>query len=199
MKSISCVLFMLLSLITLRAQKESLEINYFAHDHYNGALLQEVDNIYNSKAYDPNSHTYLYLANAAEPSILLCNANNYQGLEDFKTLLNEQISHNIWAEVDIDKIIDLVSKDDFIDSSGRRKYQYFTINFYVTPSFFTYGYVETLISRLYWNLDLSNHQNANVNIYLPSDVDLNGFKNLNQGAMKLMGDYKIDIFTYEVN
>lgn len=198
MRSITCVIFMLLSLFTLRAQKENLEINYFAHDHYNGAFLNVIDDIFNTKAYDSNSHTYLYMANASEPSVLLCDSNNYKGLEDFKTMLNGQLSHNVWAEVDIAKIIELVSKDDFIDNSAKPRYQYFTLNFYLTPSFFTYGYAETLISRLYWDLDLANHKNASVKVYLPSDVDVENFK-ASYGAMKLMDANEITLLTFDAN
>lgn len=196
MRSITCVFFMIFSLFTLRAQKEKLEINYIAHDHYNGAFLKVVENIY-FNAY--NSNTYLYLANANEPSIYLCDEKNYKGYEDFMTVLNGQLSHNVWAEVDVAKIIELVSNDDFVDNSGRSKYQYFTLNFYVTPSFFTYGYAETLISRLYWDLDLANYKNATVNVFLPSDVDLESFKG-NYGTMNLMGQNEITYYlTFDAN
>ena len=198
MRSFYFIILSLLVCVNLRAQNE-LEINYIAHDHYNGPLLDLVDDIFQSKAYDTNRHTYIYLANANEPKVLLCNLDKYKELEEFKYTLNGQITHNVWPEVDIMKLLELLKEDDFVDDWGNSRYNFFTLNFYVTPSFITYGYAETLIARLFWDLDLSTSSNFVVNLYLPDDVDTNYDMEKIFGAMKLLGDYQMYIYTFNAN
>ena len=187
--------FILLSFAS-QAQDRELEINYIAHDHFNEAILNAVDRIFNTSAYNKNRETYIYLANANNPIILKCDPDNQKEYEDFLYTLNSQLKHNVWPEVDIQRILELLKVDDFIDDNGKPRYSFFTINFYITPSFWIYNYNETLIARLFWDLELPQKCNYQVNIYHPENDDFQYDQEHMFGPKKLNGDYKVFMFTY---
>ena len=197
MRKIILIIICLFSQFTLFSQELELEIDYIAHDHFNEAILNAVDEIFQTNAYSKTRHTYLYLANAESPIVLKCSSNNQKQYEDFRYTINSQLKHNVWPEVDIQRILDLLKEDDFIDDSGAARYGFFTINFYITPSFWSYNYNETLIARLFWDLDLAGKTNFQVNIYHPEN---DGFKYDEEhmfGPKKLNGDYKVYMYTYK--
>ena len=143
----ACILGLLA--LTGAAQNKKLVIHYVAHDHHTDALIRRLDSVFESAAADKGSSTYLYLANADQPSVYRCNAENSKGYEAFKDVLRSQTSHNIWPEVDIDRILDLLDKDDYLRADGSPRYDEFELNFYLIPSFWTANYNETLIGRLF--------------------------------------------------
>lgn len=182
--------------LSSRAQDCELEINYIAHDHFNEAILDKVDDIYNISAYSDTRKTYLYLANADNPIILKCDQDHQKEFEDFRYTINSQLKHNVWPEVDIRRILELLKEDDFIDENGEPRYSSFILNFYVTPSFFSYNYSETLIARLFWDLELFDKIDCVVNLFLP---ELDGVKSGKEhvfGPKKLNGENKVYVYTY---
>ena len=179
----------------LCGQKRGLEINYIAHDHYTEDLLDKIDEIYNSPS--DNKQTYLYLASGDEPMLLKCNGNNETEYEEFRYAIASQIKHNVWPEVDIKRILELFKEDDFINEEGIPTYDYFTLNFYITPSFWTYKYNETLIGRLLWNLEIDKYfPNVNVAIYHPENDDLSYDENRLCGPKLIFRDNQVMMFTY---
>ena len=189
-------LLMLMAPWTAMAQEKELEINYIAHDHYTNHLLDAIDEIYQVSAYNKNRNTYLYLANADKPVVVKCVPDRKKEFEELRNLIGSQIKHNVWPEVDIKGIIDLLDSDDFIDGSGKPRYSFFTLNFYVTPSFFMYGYNETLIARLFWDLELPGKSDFAVNVYHPEGDGYQYDEEHIFGPKKLNGDYKVYIFSY---
>ena len=169
MKRILIIALLAMASLNAIAQKQELVINYIAHDHYNEQLLNALEQIYGVSSYNQMGSTYLYLANADKPKVIKCESRNHKEFEDFLYEINSQLKHNVWPEVDVNGLLDLLRKDDFIDDRGRLRYNYFTLNFYVSPSFFTYGYNETLIARLLWVLEISERDNVQVNIYHPEN------------------------------
>lgn len=196
MKRISGFIFFILLFLSSQAQDRELEINYIAHDHFNEAILNAVDRIYNASVYNNTRKTYLYLANADNPIILRCDPNQQKEFEDFQYAISSQLKHNVWPEVDIKRIMELLQEDDFIDDDGNPRYDFFTLNFYITPSFWSYNYNETLIARLFWDLELSKKNNIQVNIYHPANDGVQYDEKHMFGPKNLNGDYKVYMFTY---
>lgn len=196
MKKIVGFMFFIFLSLFLRAQDSELEINYIAHDHFNEAILNKVDDIYNASAYSDTRKTYLYLANANDPIILKCDQEHQKEYEDFRYTINSQLKHNVWPEVDVQRILKLLKEDDFIDDNGEPRYRTFTLNFYVTPSFLSYNYSETLIARLFWVLELSSQNNCVVNMYLPEIERTKSGEEHVFGPKKLNGNYKVYMYTY---
>lgn len=189
-------MFLILLSLSSRAQDCELEINYIAHDHFNEAILNKVDDIYRISAYSDTRKTYLYLANADNPIIIMCDQEHQKEFDDFRYTINSQLKHNVWPEVDVQRILELLKEDDFIDENGEPRYSLFTLNFYTTPSFWTYGYNETLIARLFWILELSENSNCHVNIYHPENDGVEYDEEYMFGPKKLNGDYKVYMYTY---
>ena len=195
MKRIFRFIFIFLPLFSWGQDRE-LEINYIAHDHFNEAILNAVNDIYNTNVYNSTRKTYLYLANADNPIILKCESGHEKGFKDFQYAISSQLKHNVWPEVDIQRIFELLKEDDFIDDEGNLRYDFFTLNFYITPSFWSYNYNETLIARLFWDLELSDRDNIQVNIYHPENDGAHYDEEHMFGPKKLNGDYKVYMFTY---
>lgn len=197
MKRILTTLAILAISLTAYAQNErELEINYIAHDHFTSELLNVIDNLYQTNAFKKNKTTYLYLANAANPIILKLDSRNQKAYESFRDELNKQIKHNIWPEKDIQGIIDLLRADDFIDARGKKRYDFFFLNFYITPSFWSYNYNETLIARLLWDLELPGKDGFQVTIYHPENDGYDYDEEHMFGPKKLNGDYTVYLLTY---
>lgn len=180
----------------LQAQPRDLEIDYIAHDRYNGAILNAVKGIFQTHSVNKNKQTYLYLANADHPLILKCDENAQDEFDEFCYALNGQARHNIWPEADVLRILELLREDDFIDDEGNPRYDFFTLNFYITPSFWTYNYKETLIARLFWDLELSDKKNFHVNVFHPENDGFDYDETPLFGPKNLNGDYKVYLFTY---
>ncbi len=190
---ISIAMNMLFS--TLYAQQvRELEINYIAHDHHTESLLRVVDEKYRMST--ANRQTYLYLSNADTPIILDCNRSDEQSFEEFRFKITSQVKHNVWPEVDIKRLLGLLQEDDFIDEDGKQKYDYVSLNFYITSSFWTIKYNETLIGRLLWNLDIEKMNNINVSIFYPENEELDYNDEFLLGHKKLEGAYQLFMFTY---
>lgn len=180
----------------LRGQNQELVINYIAHDHYNEAILNAVDDIFNTDAFNNNRSTYLYLANAENPLILKCDRNHQKEFEDFRYAINSQLKHNVWPDVDIQRLLELLRQDDFLAESGEARYSFFTLNFYITPSFWSYNYNESLIARLFWDLELPSKTDFLVNIYHPENDGFQYDKDHMFGPKKLNGNYEVYLLTY---
>lgn len=196
MKKLFLILALGFSFVALRAQERELEINYFAHDHFNESILNALDNLFQTNAFNKNKQTYFYLANAESPLILKVDRDKQNEFEEFRYAINSQLKHNVWPEVDIQKILELLQEDDFINDFGEPRYDFFTLNFYTTPSFWSYSYNETLIARLFWDLDLASKSNFQMNIYHPENDGMQYDDNRLFGPKKLTGDYQVYLYTY---
>lgn len=198
MKKLFAIAVLLAASISAAAQNGELEINYIAHDHFNESILAAVDGIYQSAAYNSGKKTYIYLANADEPVVMQClgSESGRKQYEDFRLALNSRVKHNIWPEVDIKGITDLLKDDDFINDDGTKRYDFFVLNFYVTSSFWSYNYNETLIARLFWDLDLADKTDIQVNVYYPAGDEFKYDENNPFGAKRLNGDYVVYFFEY---
>lgn len=196
MKKFIATILLIYSSFAVFSQDRELEINYIFHDHFNGSLLDAMEKLYGNAAYNPNKTTYIYMANAMDPIILKCTEDSQKEFEDFCYALNSQIKHNAFIDVDIENILRLLNEDDFEDSDGNPTYDYFTLNFYITPSFITEGYNESLVARLFWDLELASKKNTQITLYHPADDGVEYDMEHLFGPKKLNGDYEVYMITF---
>ena len=180
----------------MSAQQRELEINYIAHDHYTESLLKQIEDIYQVNSYNMNKRTYLYLANTDSPTIVLCSPETEKEYNEMCYSISSQIKHNIWPEEDIKQILNLLKEDDFVSEDNQPRYSFVTFNFYVTSSFWQYRYNETLIGRLFWDLDLSQYENCEVKIHRPEDDVFEYNEDSPFGVKRHNGDKKIYMYTF---
>jgi len=158
-----CTLFLISCTLSL-AQSQSLEFIYIAHDSSTpvsrlSARLQEV---FNDARSNESNAVIFYLANADEPRIVKMNLPdaNPQDFEEMLGELNYKSAHEIYAEVDRERIVQMFDETDFILDNGQPAFSMFTMTYYVNPSFWAMKYNENVIASLYFMLDLNR---------LPSD------------------------------
>lgn len=161
------VLLIFLSLFTTMSlwATDTRKINfvYIAHDIETPVreLKNELDRFRNYALQDPNFQVIFYLANQGRPIIVQINPIEYND-DDYKALIQELYArdyHNPQPDVDLEYIVDLFknleigSKDLMVDA--------LSMKFFVTPDFFTLGFNETIIARLYYVLALDDLHSEN--------------------------------------
>lgn len=106
--------------------------------------------------------TIIYLANINKPFIATAGIGeaDVAGFENIISRLQEKRFHEIDPQSDVEKIMALFNKYDFLSDDGTPKYSSMNWTFYVNQSFWDANYNELIIARLYYALDLGS---------LPSD------------------------------
>lgn len=159
--SILTLLALLLGTNIIFAQEEvrTLKFVYIAHDHTvpTNCLAKELKGLYDiGWEFERNAYIF-YLANGNTPNIVTLNLPDNNS-SDFEKLILEELQikqeHDIIVEVDLDTIVDIFNKYDFIDQNGKLKYQSVDWTFYVGERFWNLGYHESLIAKLYWIMEL---------------------------------------------
>lgn len=151
----------LLSTKCLHAQEKIRNLNfvYIAHDRTipSSCLSNEMQLLYDQGKRYPENAFIFYLANEDNPRIVTLNLPNDNSADFEKLIIAElinKVEHDIIVGFDVDSIITMFNHNDFIDNSRKLKYETVTFDFYVGKKFFTNGFHETLISRLYWLLEI---------------------------------------------
>ena len=102
-----------------------------------------------------NSYIF-YLSNESCPIIVKYNLKGGNP-QDFNKLigeLNNSISHTVDLVTDLDSICSLINRYDFIDEKGHLKYYSAVMDFFVGADFWTLGFNENLLAKLYFLLDV---------------------------------------------
>lgn len=168
---LSCFCLLCQSVQLLFAQDKSesdFTFYYVSHDRQTNvqSLSQELQRAFDDlKEY--NNAGIFYLANGEEPVIVKVNLPD-ENEKDFPHLIGEmqeRLAHNISAGFDVDNILSIFEKSDFIDEQGALRYNSVNWNFYVTSSFWAMGYNESVIGTLFWTLDMGELR-ANKEFYL---------------------------------
>lgn len=139
--------------------KQDRELNFFyiAHDRSTNIQLlsrelqQKYDNL---KEYD-NAGIF-YLANGETPIIIKVNTPN-ENEKDFPIIIGEiqeVIGHDISANYDVNRIINLFEEIPFIDENYHLLYNSVNWNYYVTSLFWSMQYNESIIGALYWIMNM---------------------------------------------
>jgi len=149
------------------AQKEvkTLHFVYIAHEPTTpvARLTERLEVLYEqaerSKEYSKYLDAYIfYMSNNEKPYVVTLNLPNDNNIEYevLKAELNgSKTSHNVELSTDIDSIIKIFHKYDFVDEKGNLKYESVTFDFYVGEEFWIHQYNESLIARLYWVMELN--------------------------------------------
>lgn len=163
MNKIIAGLTALLLASTVALQARTLRLVYIAHDVNTPieTLVQKVERYYEEledEAEDENSRrqTILYLSSGSKPIVV--NMSSGQRDDDqFNRLVSELYErnyHDVDTEVDVEKIVNLLSDDEFLSSSGTLDVQQLRFEFFVTPIFWEQGHNEKLIATLFYSLGL---------------------------------------------
>ena len=102
-----------------------------------------------------NSYIF-YLSNGSEPIIVKYNMGK-DATDDFNKLLgelNNAIFHSVDPQTDMDTILKLLLENDFLDEKGNLKNYLSVMDFYVGADFWTLGYNESILAKLYFLFDV---------------------------------------------
>lgn len=197
------ILLFLNSGIAQERSNDELNFYYIAHDRKTNVqrLSHELQRAYdNLKEYD-NAGIF-YLANGEEPIIVKVNLPD-ENEKDFPHLIGEmqeKIAHDIFADYDIDRILDLFTVTPFVNDNDELLYNQVNWNYYITSNFWTMMYNESIISTLYWTFDmdqLSRNQEFYMNIIRSPEDEISTIQGQEMGLKNLSGiNEKIAIVTY---
>lgn len=133
-----------------------------------------------------------YLSNGVEPLVVKVNTKDDNKLDFEKIVIDElwsKRSHEIDPYADIESIITLLNETDFLREDGRLKYSSVVFDFFVSETFWTMKYNESIIAKLYFLLDINSIRKINpeliFNVHYPSESNMQfekdkpfGLKNL---------------------
>ena len=147
--------------VTALAQTQSLEFHYITHDRTTPAakLCEKLEMAYESAASDQNRAAIFYMPNYDRPLVVKVNLPE-ENRGDFKIIIKElrlKPSHEVYADVDYERILDIFNVHDFIDEQGGYNFTSVQINWYVNPVFWKYRYNEELISALSFDLEFNKY------------------------------------------
>ena len=146
-----------------------MTIVYIAHttDVPLAKLTEKLEEHYRNGVQFSNEVIF-YLSNGSEPYIVKVNTKG-QNKDDFEAEIIDELwakrSHDIDPFSDVENIINIVNDNDFIDENGKLKYLSVTFDFFVTESFWTMKYNESIISKLYFTLDINTIKQDNPDLY----------------------------------
>lgn len=138
------------------AQKGEFRFYYVMKDShsYLGPLVQTLREEFNSSVSSGNSAVFFLPNGNGTPTTVTVNlsGDNRNDFDGFIQALSSG-DHTSNGDRDIEQIIRLFDKNDFLNSYGSLKYKVFELYVYVTPS---YELREDFIPRLYFALDLDS-------------------------------------------
>lgn len=161
MKKLFVIILTVLMSVSVLAQKQSLEFYYIAHDRTTPVadLCNRLEQVYETALSYEDYAVIFYLPNYDAPITVKLNLPG-DNRDDFKNIISElrlKPSHEIFADVDYDNIINIINKHDFIDENGEPTYSSVLFCWYVNPDFWQFNYNEELIATLYFNLELDKY------------------------------------------
>lgn len=134
---------------------------YIAHDVTTPIqhLTERLREIYRD-AIRYNNAAVFYLSNGTNPIVVRVNMPG-DNRNDFDNLLiselQEKNSHDIVADIDVDKIMDIVNRNEITNDNGGLLYNSITFDFYVNQNFWVLQYNETIISTLYFTFNVRKY------------------------------------------
>lgn len=158
-------LFLLLFCFAVNAQETSdknYRFIYIAHDVSTpiNRLSKELRTKYR-EAIQYDDVAIFYLSSGYESIIVNVNTPNNDNREDFEKRLMSELqeynSHDVEAEVDVDNILETISKNDFSTRKGQLNYASVNMDFYIGSLFWTLGNNESILSTLYTALDVPSY------------------------------------------
>lgn len=181
---ISCVCC-LLFIVSVNAR--NVKFIYIAHDVESPVekLMKKIERYHDDLDPDDtesNDRTIVYISSGDNPIIADMRSGNLDE-DNYERVMHEfeRNYHDVDAEVDIDKVIELFSEDDFLDASGRLDVNDITFEFYVTPIYWVNNQHQKFIASLYYAFGLDKFNNPkspfftrdmSFTVYLPTLEDM---------------------------
>lgn len=161
MKRILIICVVVLMSIPVAAQKQSFEFYYIAHDRTTPVadLCTRLEQVYETALSYEDYAVIFYMPNSDAPIVVKVNLPE-DNRDEFKNIISElrlKPSHEIFADVDYENIIQLINRYDFINDKGTPTYKSVLLCWYVNPDFWQFNYNEELIATLYFNLELDKY------------------------------------------
>lgn len=143
------------------AQDQSLEFFYIAHDRSTPVndLCERLEYVYETALSYEDNAVIFYLPNYDQPIVVKVNLPG-DNRDDFKKIISElrvKVSHEIYVDVDVATITDIFNTYDFITDDGNPRFSSVNLCWYVNPDFWLFQYNESLLSRLYFTLDMNQY------------------------------------------
>ncbi|MBE6234316.1 MAG: hypothetical protein E7118_07580 [Bacteroidales bacterium] len=165
MRRLAYIILLLALPILGSAQTQSLEFYYIAHDRTTpvGDLCNRLEQVYETALSYEDFAVIFYLSSYDQdfnPMVVKVNLPG-DNREEFRNIISElrlKSAHEIYADIDYAKIVELINEHDFIDQNGRPTYSSVLFCWYVNPDFWQFQYNEKLIASLYFNLELDQYQ-----------------------------------------
>ena len=195
-KILFCVALMMVNVCTIYAQKtEDKDLMFVYIAHTNDVPLKRLTSILKEHyrfGVQFFNDVIFYMSNGDDPLIVKVNTTD-DNKNDFENMIIDELwnkrSHDINPSLDVENIIDIINKNDFIDEDSNLKYMSVTFEFYASNSFWTMNYNESIISKLYFALDINKLKQKNeelmFNVYYPSDNKISFENNLPFGTKNL--------------
>lgn len=198
MKNILLLFFLMVSIpFEIYAQGSANRLNFIYIDHETttpvNKLIKSLKTL-RANAIETGSGLIIYLANNFEPIVSAVNVPNvdegYLGDDAFDFViggLQDENSHDVDAKTDLRKILSLCDQCGLNDKNMKLGYRGVTFDFYVGKSFWEIHNEMSLLSYLYFALEIPTLQEAEVyfNIYKPTDDVLNYPENMPFGEKNI--------------
>jgi len=165
-------LFLLLILLPFSLLGETTEKEFTFHyiNHDRSTNVQKLSKTI-QKAFDDaveyDNICIFYLANGEEPYIVQVNTAN-DNRQDFALLIGEiqeKLSHDIAADFDIEKIMNILEEAPILNEDKELLYSSVNWNYYISPTFWDMQYHQSIIAPLYWNMNM-DWMKENLEFYL---------------------------------
>ena len=196
-RNVWLILMLLLVPFISRAQ-QSLELYYIAHDHYETQLTNILKEVRQNARYNTSKTVLFYLSNVDSPKWMVVSPNDEKEYKSLIEEINGQSSHNIYPEVDRMKLIELLSSPKITGGKELSSYESVVFNYYINPTFAVMSYGDSIIGRLYWDLDLDSvpRNKLEINIYYHSDDGFNYNEKQLFGRQNLLNGFPVLIDTF---
>lgn len=189
-KIFSCIICLALA---ATAYGRNVKLIYVAHDVDTpiDQLMEKIEKAHDDLDDDPETgdRIIVYMSSGTSPIIADMRSGD-RDEENYERVMHEfeRNYHDTNPEYDAEKIIEFFNDDnDFLTATGALGVNDLAFEFYVTPSFWTNGYNNTLISALFYALGLEKFVNPASPLYT-RDVSYTVFLPNSEDQMKCLGE-----------
>lgn len=138
-----------------------LSFYYIAHDHNEYSIEDALKRARDRALSSPDETMFFYLANDDSPLLMRVGNGDQKQFEEFIETLKSSSEHSVSSDVDKMQILQLFSKDIAFGDFDR-----IVLNFYINPDFVRRGFCESIIGRLFWDLELDGMPSSRLEINL---------------------------------
>ena len=194
MKRIKLILLCLILPLMASAQEKTFEFYYIAHDYTTKVndICSMLEEKYEMAVEFSDCAMVFYLPDRENPKIVKMNVpgDNRGDFEDLLAKLRGRYAHETYAYVDIKKVVETIDASEVFGEDGSLLCQSFRMVWFVNPSFWSMNYNESLISALYFILDLEQYgSKVTIDIWNSSEDRITYDRKNPFGTKNLMGKY----------